>query len=139
MWMRDGKEFKSEDIGQAIGFIYIITEISTNRRYIGKRNFYSTRTLPALRGKSRKRKKTFENDWQDYHGSNEELKALVEAKGSNAFKREILHLAYTKGELSFLELKEQVERNVLLDPSYFNQFIGVRIHAKHLSKMTVNA
>ena len=77
-----------------------------------------------------------ESDWRDYFGSNEELRILVEDKGSKNFKREIIRLCKTKGEMSYFEMKEQFERDVLFNKDYYNEFIGGKIHSKHLKGIT---
>ena len=134
-WTLNGKIFQSEDIDDAQGFVYLITNLTTNRKYVGKKNFWSVRKLPPLKGKTRKRTKRVESDWKDYYGSSEEVKELVESLGPHNFKREILRLCDTKGELSYYELKYQVENDVLLKPDeYYNAFVGAKIHRKHLIK-----
>ena len=46
MWIFDGKEFKIEDRGDAIGFVYELRDTENDKRYIGKKNLFSTRRLP---------------------------------------------------------------------------------------------
>jgi len=115
-----------------VGFVYCITERESGKKYIGKKFFWSTRKLPPLKGKTRKRIKKVESDWRKYYGSNEELKLLVEDRGEEAYHREILRLCTTKGQCSYYEAKEQFDRDVLLKGDYFNEFIGCKIHSKHL-------
>ncbi len=117
-----------------VGFVYLITELDTNKKYVGKKFFWSTRKLPPLKGAKRKRTVVNQSDWKDYYGSSEHLKEAVEQKGTEAYHREILHLCKTKGECSYLEAKEQFDRDVLLRDDYYNAFIGCKIHAKHLPK-----
>ena len=76
-----------------------------------------------------------ESDWRDYFGSSEELKSLVESNGGDKYHREILHLCKSKGAMSYLELKEQVERDVLFRDDYYNEFIGAKIHSKHVTDL----
>jgi hypothetical protein len=132
MWLYEGREFTSDDIGDYVGFVYMITDRSNNKKYVGKKLFKSTRKLPPLKGKSRRRTKIVESDWQDYFGSSEEVKQLVEERGRDCFYREILHLCKTKGVMSYLEAKEQFDRNVLLDDSYYNGIIQCKIHRTHV-------
>jgi len=117
------------------GFVYIITELDTGKRYIGKKNFWQPKTLPITKKRKRRVRTRVESNWKDYFGSNKELQQLVEAKGINAFKREILHLCKSKGEMSYMELKEQMDRNVLFLDEYFNNIIQVRIHGKHVKNI----
>ena len=134
-WCYNGQPFRSEDIDDSEGFVYVIENLTTGMKYIGKKNFWSVRTLPPLKGQKRKRKKKTESDWKDYYGSSEEVKALVESQGRDNFKREILHLCASKGEMSYYELKEQVENDVLFKPDeYYNAFVGAKIHRKHVLK-----
>ena len=115
-----------------VGFVYLVTDLDTGMMYVGKKNFYSTRKLPPLKGKKRKRTKVVESDWQKYYGSNDLLKEKVAQNPPEKFKREILHMCSSKGMMNYLELKEQVERDVLFDDLYYNSFIGVKIHASHV-------
>lgn len=87
-----------------------------------------------MKGKTRKRIVIKESDWKTYYGSSEDLKTLVEERGDDNYYREILRLCKTKGECSYYEAKEQFERDVLLKDDYYNEFIGCKIHSKHLSK-----
>lgn len=135
MWTLGGVEFTSEMIEDYIGYVYCITDLRNNKKYIGKKLFISTRRLAPLKGKSRKRVVKKESDWQDYYGSSEEVKLLVEELGTSNFKREILHLCNTKGELSYMELKEQMDREVLLDDSYYNGILQVKIHRSHVKNL----
>lgn len=132
MWLYNGEEFTSEMIDKYVGFVYIITDKSNGKKYVGKKLFQSKRKLAPLKGKTRKRTKIMESDWMDYYGSSEEVKQLVEEKGAENFVREILHLCNTKGEMSYLEAKEQFDRNVLLDDSYYNGIINCKIHRTHV-------
>lgn len=134
-WYYDGVEFTSEMIEDYIGYVYCITDLKNNKKYIGKKLFRSTRRIAPLKGKTRKRTVIKESDWQDYFGSSEEVKLLVSELGSDNFKREILHLCNTKGELSYMELKEQMLREVLLNDDYYNGIIQVKIHRSHVKNL----
>lgn len=134
-WIYKGKEFTSDDIGEHIGFVYIITSISDNKKYIGKKKFWSVTKRPPLKGKKRRRTIIKESDWKNYFGSSENVKALVEEQGADAFKREILHLCDSLGEMSYLELVEQIDRKVLFSDEYHNGIIQCRINQSHLTKM----
>ena len=134
MWYYKGEEFTEipEDI---IGFVYIITELETGKKYVGQKRFWSTRKLPPLKGKKRRRSVTKESDWRDYFGSNEDLKVLVESNGGDKYHREILHLCRSFGIMNYMETKEQFDRNVLLRDDYFNVIINCKIHSKHVTDL----
>lgn len=133
MWKYKEKEFSDDDIGDNYGFVYIITNKTNNRKYIGKKFFYSTKTK-QVKGK-KKRVKTF-SDWKTYYGSNKELNEDVNLLGKENFDREILHLCKTKGECGYVEAKEQFDRDVVLDDNYYNSWIMVRVHGKHIKHMS---
>lgn len=131
-WIYDGKPFTSDNIGEHVGFVYLLTD-PNGKKYVGKKLFVSKRKLPPLKGKTRRRTVVKESDWKTYYGSSEEVQTLVES--DTHFQREILHLCKTKGELSYMELKEQIERKVLLRSDYYNGIIQVKIHASHVRNL----
>lgn len=133
-WFYRGKPFTSADIDGNHSFVYKITDNETNRFYIGKKQLFSQRTLPPLKGEKRRRTVRKESDWQEYYGSNAVLKGLVAEHGPERFKREILHLCESKGEASFLEAREQFAQDVLRTPDSFNDWIAVKVHRKHLKQ-----
>lgn len=134
MWYYKDKEFNPthDELSSWVGFVYEIEDKTNGKKYIGKKTLWSKRRLPPLKGKKRKRIQIKESDWKDYYGSNEEVKGLVEAHGGDRFIRTVLRLCKTKGELSYYEAKEQFDRDVLFDPMYYNEFIGLKVHSKHL-------
>ena len=86
-----------------IGFVYLITNLTTGQKYIGKKL---------------KRRSVVESDWRDYWGSSDRLNADVQALGPEKFTREILYLCKSKAEISYLEAREQFERRVLETDDY---------------------
>jgi hypothetical protein len=128
MWYYNNEEF--EDIGEYVGFVYLITNLTNSKKYIGKKNFYFTKSK-QVNGKKKRYKVV--SDWKDYYGSNKELAKDVEDLGKDAFKREILRLCKSKGEFGYFEAKYQFEHNVLESEDYYNSWIMCRIHKKHLT------
>jgi hypothetical protein len=134
-WYYKGEAYEpdyEEDLKDLAGFVYVIWDRSTGKGYVGKKGFHSKKTLPPLKGKTRKRRRIVESDWKTYYGSSNTVKALLEKHGEDNFDREILHLCQTKGNMSYLELYEQMKRNVLLSDSYYNGIIQCRINSSHL-------
>ena len=115
------------------GFVYQITELHTNKKYIGKKNFWKPKILPINKTRKRRVRTRVESDWKTYFSSSSEIQKLVEESGEEKFKREILKLCKTKGEMSYYEAKLQFENNVLFRDDYYNEFIGCRVHSKHLT------
>lgn len=133
MWIYEDKPF-IDTPDEYQGFVYCITELDTNKKYIGKKFFWRPKTLPITKSRKRRVKTRVESDWRDYFGSNVEVQRLVECKGPENYKREILKLCRTKGECSYYEAKLQFEYDVLLSDEYYNKFIGCKIHASHIKK-----
>jgi len=137
MWYYNDREFNpSEDeLRDWQGFVYIITDLTNNKKYIGKKGFWSRKTLPPLKGKTRKRRSIVESNWRDYFGSSDLVKQLLAENGEQGFRREILYLCKSKGEMGYLEAKEQYDRSVLLDDTYYNGIINCRIHRSHVQRL----
>ena len=131
MWYYKSKEY-DETPEEYQGFVYLIAELDTNKKYIGKKNFWKPKVLPKNSKRSRRVRTRVESDWKDYYGSNKELQLLVESKGIENYRGDILKLCKTKGEMSYYEAKLQFENNVLLRDDYYNEFIGCKIHSKHI-------
>ena len=133
MWYYENKEY-DETPEEYQGFVYLITELDTSKKYIGKKNFWRPKVLPKNSKRNRRVRTRVESDWKKYYGSNKEVQALVESKGIENYKREILHFCRTKGEMSYHEAKLQFLHDVLLRDDYYNEFIGCKIHSRHLKK-----
>ena len=137
MWYFNNEEYKDTP-EEYQGFVYEITELSTGKKYIGKKNFWRPKTLPKNSRRSRKLKTRVESNWSDYYGSNVVLQRLVEERGSESYKRVILHLCKTKGEMSYMEAKMQFMFDVLLSDEYYNELISCRIHSRHIKDIKNN-
>ena len=111
-----------------VGFVYMITNQTNNRKYIGKKLARFKKSRPPLKGKTNRRRYTIESDWQDYYGSSDELSADIEKIGKENFKREILYYCYSKGECSYIEAREQFRHRVLESDDWYNGHIRVRVH-----------
>jgi len=119
-----------ENIGNYVGFVYMITCLQTNKKYIGKKNFYFSKTK-QIKGKKKRFK--IESDWKEYFGSNDELNNHVNNFGENQFKREILRFCESKGEMSYFEAKYQFQYDVLESDNFYNSWISCKVHKKHLT------
>ena len=109
------------------GFVYLITNTTNNKKYIGKKLAKFKTTKPPLKGKKNKRRGHKESDWKEYWGSSDRLQADVEALGPENFTREILYMCRGRGEMSYLEAREQFDRRVLESDDYYNGIINVRV------------
>ena len=121
-----------------VGFVYLITNKQSGRRYIGKKLAKFSRTtyrMVKLKNGKKKRKKIrgkIESDWQTYYGSNTELNADVARLGIDNFAREVLYYCSSKAECSYIEAREQFRHKVLESDDYYNGQISVRVHGSHI-------
>ena len=115
-------------------FVYLITNTTNDKKYIGKKLAKFKTTKPPLKGRKNKRRGTKESDWRTYWGSSDHLNEDVIALGEDKFTREILHYCPTRGIASYIEAKEQFERNVLLTDDYYNGIINVRVGGSQILK-----
>lgn len=132
-WLYENKEY-DETPEEYQGFVYIITELDTGKKYIGKKNFWRPKVLPKNSKRNRRVRTRVESDWRTYYGSNTSLQTLIESKGPENYRREIIRLCRTKGEMSYYEAKGQFDNDVLLSDEWYNEFIGCKIHSRHLKK-----
>ena len=120
-WIFEGTPFLSENIDDNFGFVYLITNLTNNRQYIGRKYFWKFRTP-----KGKKRKVKSESDWKNYYGSCPELKEDIERMGRQNFSRTILSVHKTSGITNFEETRQLFVNGVLTEaldsgiPRYYN-------------------
>ena len=127
MWLYRDDYF---DMGQAdnfVGFVYLITNTETGKKYIGKKRFKKVQTYQKNK---KKRRRMVESDWKEYTGSNDQLNEDV-ANG-HTIRKEILHLCTSLGWCSYYETLEILQRNAIQDDAYYNNWVSCKIHRKHL-------
>ena len=127
MWIYNKTELQTPPVN-AVGFVYLITNIQNNKKYIGKKQFHFSKTIQK---NLKKRKVKVESDWRTYSGSNEDL--LNDIKNfTPELKKEILQICYSKSSLSYIEAYHQFANNVLLSEEYYNNWISVKVTRRHL-------
>jgi len=109
------------------GFVYLITNTVSNKKYIGKKLMITTLKRKPLKGKTKKRHEKIETDWKIYTSSSNELNSDIKNIGKDKFKFEILKFCSSKSALAYYEAKEQFDREVLLKEDYYNGIINLRI------------
>ncbi len=121
-----------------VGFVYLITNKTNNRKYVGKKLAkFSRTTYKTVKKKDGTKKKKrvrskIDSDWLEYFGSSIELNKDVELLGKENFTREILYFCKSKAECSYVEAREQFARKVLESTEYYNNNIMCRIHGSHI-------
>lgn len=132
-WIYKEEEFT--DPGNYFGFVYLITNLDTGKKYIGKKLFTKA-GYKTVKGKRKKLRNP--SNWENYYGSSPALNKDVELLGADKFKREILYLCTSRGECNYIEAREQFRLKVLENSDgWYNENIYCRIHRSHLKKSGV--
>ena len=138
-WMYKGSPFTSDDIDDNYGFVYRIINTVNQKEYIGRKYFTQKR-----KPKGSKRKVTSESDWKKYYGSSEDLKQDIRRMGKKNFRREIISLHKTLGQVNYEETKQLFLNNVLKEalddgtPKYYNSNILGRYMKKDYGNFRTN-
>jgi hypothetical protein len=130
-WIHNGEPYELGDLTHkdVYGFVYVVTNKATGKKYIGKKVFWAKKTRQV---KGKKKKYLGESDWKSYYGSCELLNE--ERANGSLFDREILVLCKSKGECNYIEMQMQMSLDVILKPDeYYNRFVGGKIHANHVN------
>ena len=139
-WIYEGAPFTSDDIGEYYGFVYRITNTTTQKSYIGRKYFYQKR-----KPRGGKRRVTSESDWKRYYGSSDDLKQDIRSLGRGSFRREILSLHTTLVKVNYEETKQLFLHNVLMEalddgtPMYYNSNILGRYMRKDYGNFEKNS
>jgi hypothetical protein len=137
VWLHESKQVDvlPED---CVGFVYLITNNISGRKYIGKKLAKFSKTtykVVKLKNGTKKKKRIkskIDSDWQLYYGSNDQLNKDIETLGAENFTREILFYCKSKSECSYVEAREQFNHKVLESDEYYNGHIQVRVHGSHI-------
>jgi len=112
------------------GFIYEITNTVTNKKYIGKKHFWTRQ-----KDKKTGRRKTQESDWKNYLSSCDLLKEDIKNLGEDKFLREILHICPHKKSMSYYETMEQFKRDVIFREDYYNTNVEGKFFSSEINKI----
>lgn len=114
-------------------FVYMITNKTTGRMYIGLKQTEFSKTKQV---KGKKKRIKVESDWRTYWSSSEELKRDVELLGHDSFIREVMYWCKLKSHANYLEAREQMDRRVLEKPElYYNGIINCRVSRNHIKNL----
>lgn len=121
-----------------IGFIYLIEDLTTGYKYVGKKNYWVAKQgVSGCKSKCQDRgdpkwnpKCWRDSNWRVYKGSSKALTQHIKDNPMNNYRFTILRNCRSRGVLSYCECEEQYDRRVLthrLDNGkyeYFNLSIG---------------
>ena len=134
-WLYNGLPFEVIPKG-SFGFVYLITSLIDGRMYVGRKYFYS---MNKVKGKKNRVKS--ESNWRVYCGSCKPLLEDIKTNGLENYKREILSIHNTKGQVNYHEVAQQFIRNVLYATNenntriYYNDNILGRYFSKSSGKI----
>jgi hypothetical protein len=128
-WLYEGQAVEEIPDG-AYGFVYIITHLSTGKKYIG-RKFFTKAGYKTVAGKRKKIR--LESDWKDYYGSSPALARAIEAEGKEAFAREIVRICQNRSQCSYYESKLIFEHDAILSDAFYNDWISCKISSRHVN------
>ena len=127
-WLYKGKVLENapED---CFGFVYLITNIKSGKKYIGRKYFGTTRRVKVA-GKKRRKVVRKDSNWREYTGSSKVLNRDIENLGKNNFRFEILIMGETKGQVNYLEENIHHRYHVSIIEDFYNYCICPRRFAK---------
>lgn len=142
MWIYNGKEFIDDDIGDYVGFVYIITNSISGKQYVGQKLFTRSKqkTIQKTNKETgvveiKKKKTRVKSDWKDYYGSNEDLKKDVKLLGANNFYREILYLCKYKSDMNYWETYEIFVKHAMISDKFYNSYCMYRGNSKTIKML----
>ena len=149
-WTYEGKPITGiDDMPESTyGFIYLVTHLSTGKKYIGKKVIFFERNIligkreltilkqerkaQGIGGRTPLKKKVIkESDWKSYYGSQKEIIDLVKQSKQEDFKREILQFVTSKKLLTYYECKYLFINEVL---ETRNNYVNDNILGKFYTK-----
>ena len=127
-WLYKGKSL-TDTPENYFGFVYLITNLKSGKKYIGRKYFGTTRRVKVA-GKKRRKVVRKDSNRKEYTGSSKILNADIEKLGKKNFKFEILILGETKGQVNYLEENLHHRFHVSIKEDYYNDCIGPRRFAR---------
>lgn len=112
--------------GDALGFLYKITDKKTKKFYIGIKQVSKRIKRKPLKGKKRNRISIGESDWRTYCSSSGEISEEIK-KDESKYIFEILSFHPTKTLLKYAEAEYLIKNECLFDPNCYNQMFNYRL------------
>lgn len=117
------------------GFVYLVVNLLTNRKYIGRKYFWA-KTRKKVKGRKNRKLTVKESDWRSYKSSSDDLKADIAKYGEASFQFTILEMFKTRAQTNYAEIRQQFIRDVLYskldsgDFAYYNTNILGRYYRR---------
>jgi hypothetical protein len=112
------------------GFVYLIENLTNNKKYIGKKTFWQRR-----KDVKTGRRKKVESNWKIYRSSCDELIKDFKELGDSKFSKIILYLCPHKKSMSYFETLEQFKRNVIMREDYYNTNIEGKFFSSEIENI----
>lgn len=107
-----------ESIKGLSGFLYIITNLISGKRYIGLKHFWCKRKGIRL-----------ESNWRSYVSSCKALKLDIKTLGLDKFQFEAIEVFTNKAKLKTAEAEYIIRNNCVLDDNWYNANVyGIQKH-----------
>ncbi len=114
----------------SLGFIYIITNKTNQKKYIGKKILVNKKKRKPLKGRKNSRLYLEESNWREYTGSSPKLNNDIKLLGKDKFIFEILSFHPSKLTLAYYEIKTIIDRNAIFSDEYYNEVLNCRFRNK---------
>lgn len=111
----------------SLGFVYIITNKTNNKKYIGKKLLENKKKRKPLKGRVNSRRYKVESDWKEYTGSSPSLNSDIVTLGKENFQFDILTFHPSKLLLAYYETKTIVDNNAIFSKDFYNEVLNLRI------------
>ena len=128
-WFYKGKEVKNikDCEPNALGFIYEITNLTKNKRYIGRKTIIKPNYTSGIKKGQSKGVYPF----TDYCGSSKSL--LEDIKNGDKYSKEIIRWCYSKAELTYYESQAIYCSDSLISEDFYNFWCKATVYSKHLN------
>lgn len=128
-WTYNNAPVTQELLDDHWGFVYVIRNKVSGRRYVGKK-FFTKAGYKTVKGKRKKIR--LASDWESYYGSNKVLLEDVEKLGADQFERYIIRLCKNKSECTYWETHFIFQFEALLSDRWYNEWVACKVSKRNV-------